>query len=297
MRDQAERLRQLAQSYKAEILGSRAPTTVRRARVLAVTSGKGGVGKTNVSVNLSYALLSLGREVIVLDADLGLANVDVLLGTVPRLHLGHAISGEMDILDLIYDAPGRLKLIAGGSGVGDLADLPEADLQHFIKSLRKIEGRTDFLLLDTGAGLGRSVTNFVLAADAVLVVTTPEPTAITDAYAVIKTVVRRNPAADIKVIVNQAQTVKEAAEAADRLSTTVLKFLGTSVEFLGLIPVDKEVPRCVRNQQPFFLAAPGSPASKAVLELARKLVGDEGGPRTGVGLFFDRLTRVFSKWR
>lgn len=297
MRDQADRLRQLAESYKAEILGPRPGAAVRRARVLAVTSGKGGVGKTNISVNLSYALISLGKEVMVLDADLGLANVDVLLGTVPRLHLGHAISGEADVSDLVYDAPGRLKLIAGGSGVSDLVDLPEADLQRFIRSLRSLEARTDFLILDTGAGLGRSVTNFVLAADAVLVVTTPEPTAITDAYAVVKTVVRKNPAADIRLIVNNAQSETEAQEAADRLSTTVLRFLGISVEYLGWIPSDREVPRCVRNQQPFFLSVPNSPASQAVLDLARKLTGDEETPRAGLGLFFDRLTKVFTKWR
>lgn len=297
MRDQAERLRQLADNYKAEILASRPAAGGRRARVLAVTSGKGGVGKTNISVNLSYALLSLGREVTVLDADLGLANVDVLLGTIPRQHLGHAISGETDILNLIYEAPGALKLIAGGSGVGELTDLSESDLQRFIRSLRVLETQTDFLIMDTGAGLGRSVTNFVLAADAVLVVTTPEPTAITDAYAVIKTIVRKNPSADIKMIVNNAQTPAEAEEAATRLSTTVLRFLGTSIEFLGTIPTDREVPRAVRNQEPFFLAAPSSKASQAVLELARKLVGDTEDPRSGVGLFFDRLTRVFSKWR
>ncbi len=297
MRDQADRLRQLAENYKAEILSSRPPAGSRRARVLAVTSGKGGVGKTNISVNLAYALLSLGRDVTILDADLGLANVDVLLGTVPRLHLGHAIAGEADILDLIYEGPGCLKLIAGGSGVGELADLPEADLQRFIRSLRALETRTDFLIMDTGAGLGRSVTNFVLAADAMLVVTTPEPTAITDAYAVVKTVVRKNPAADIKVIVNNAQSPEEAEEAADRLSTTVLRFLGTSIEFLGYVPADQVVPKAVRNQQPFFLAAPSSRASQAVMDLARKLAGDKEDPRSGVGLFFDRLTRVFTKWR
>lgn len=296
MRDQAERLRQIAETYKAELMAPR-QASPRRARVIAVTSGKGGVGKTNVSVNLSYALLALSHDVIVLDADLGLANVDVLLGTVPERHLGHAIAGQADILDVIYEAPGNLKLIAGGSGVENLADLPEGDLQRFIHSLRKLEGRTDFLLVDTGAGLGRSVTNFVLAADVVLVVTTPEPTAITDAYALVKAVVRKNPAADIRIIVNQADTREEADEAAERLSSTVLRFLGVSVEYLGAIPSDREVSRCVRSQQPFFLAAPNSPASRAVLDLARKLAGDPENPRPGVGLFFDRLTRVFTKWR
>lgn len=296
MRDQAERLRQMADKFKLES-GANRPRPARRARVLAVTSGKGGVGKTNISVNLSYALMALGQEVMVLDADLGLANVDVLLGTVPQKHLGHALAGTADILDVVYEGPGNLKLIAGGSGMGDLADLSEAELQRFIQSLRKLETRTDFLLVDTGAGMGRSVRNFVLAADVVLVVTTPEPTAMTDAYALIKSVVQKNPAADIKLIVNQVESRAEADEAAARLSTAMLRFLGASTEFLGAIPVDREVPRCVRNQQPFFLAAPHSPASMAIRNIAGRLLGDPENPTTGVTLFFDRLSRVFAKWR
>lgn len=296
MRDQAERLRQLAESYKLEAGGVK-PRLARRARVLAVTSGKGGVGKTNVSVNLSYALIALGYEVMVLDADLGLANVDVLLGTVPQMHLGHALSGQADILDVIYEGPGHLKLIAGGSGVGELADLPENDLARFIQSMRKLENQTDFLIVDTGAGLGRSVRNFLLAADVVLVVTTPEPTAMTDAYALIKSVVQKNPAADIKLVVNQVESREEAEEAASRLSAAMLRFLGASLEFLGSIPVDREVPRSVRSQRPFFLASPTTAASQAVRQIAGRLVGDKENPRAGVSLFFDRLSRVFAKWR
>jgi flagellar biosynthesis protein FlhG len=262
-----------------------------------VTSGKGGVGKTNVSVNLSYALMKLGQEVMVLDADLGLANVDELLGTVPQKHLGHALAGVADILDIIYDGPGSLKLIAGGSGVGELADLSDTDLQRFIQSLRKLESRADYLVVDTGAGLGRSVRNFVLAADIVLVVTTPEPTAMTDAYALIKSVVQKNPAADIKLIVNQVESKAEADEAAARLSAAMLRFLGASTEYLGAIPADREVPRCVRNQKPFFLANPTSPASQAIQAIASRLLGDPEHPKAGVTLFFDRLSRVFAKWR
>ncbi len=294
MTDQAARLRQIAERYRNEIRTARSASP-RRARVLAVTSGKGGVGKTNLTVNLSYALVDLEREVMVLDADLGLANVDVLLGTVPNLHLGHVIEGKADILDVIYEAEGGLKLIAGGSGVEELADLPESDLLRFIRSLRKLESRTDFLLIDTGAGMGRHVTDFVLAADMVLVVCTVEPTSITDAYALIKTVVRRNPAADIKLVMNQAENRADAEEAADRLSATVLRFLDTSVELLGVVPMDREVSRSVRNQQPFYLAAPSSPASRAVRELAQKIAGESAAASTGVGLFFDRVARVFTR--
>lgn len=296
MRDQAERLRLIAESYRAEISAPR-PSLSRRARVIAVTSGKGGVGKTNLSVNLSYALISLGREVMLLDADLGLANVDVLLGSPSRFHLGHVTSGKSDILDVIYRTPDGLQVIAGGSGVEELADMPEVDLHRFIQSMRKLESQSDYLIIDTGAGMGRTVTNFVLSADLVLVVATPEPTAITDAYALIKAVVRRNPAADLKLVINQAESMAEADEAANRLTSTVLRFLDSSVEYLGAVPNDREVPRAVRNQQPFFRVAPQSAASQAVLALARRLNGDPETPVRGVGLFFDRLTKVVAKWR
>lgn len=299
MRDQAERLRVMVEQLRQEPLSEAAERPLpKRARVVAVTSGKGGVGKTNLAVNLSYALLKLGHEVVVLDADLGLANVDVLLGTTPRWNLGHTIHGEKSILDLIYTAPEGLKLIAGGSGLSELVDLSQEELERFLHSLRELETRTDFLVVDTGAGMGRAVMAFTLAADEVIVVTTPEPTAITDAYAVIKAIVLRQPAAKISVVVNQAQDRAEADQAAQRLSTTVLRFLGAHVEILGHIPMDRQVGRAVRNQTPFLLSTPESPAGAAVWQMARRLAGLEeggGGSRPGVGLFFDRLGKFFTR--
>lgn len=306
MRDQAERLRELAERLRDAPAaapadggaGARAGGAPRRARVIAVTSGKGGAGKTNVAVNLSYALLKLGHEVVVLDADLGLANVDVLLGTTPRWHLGHAIHGEKSILDLLYSAPEGLKLIAGGSGLSELVDLPQADLERFLHSLKELETHTDFLVVDTGAGMGRAVMAFTLAADEVMVVTTPEPTAITDAYAVIKAVVRRQPAARISLVINQAHDRAEAEQAGQRLSATVLRFLDAHLEILGHIPFDPQVGRSVRSQTPFLLAAPNSQAAAAIWQLARRLTGNgEGAPGTlpGVGLFIDRLSRFFAR--
>jgi flagellar biosynthesis protein FlhG len=295
MRDQAERLRQIAASMRGEVRESH-PSRQRRARVVAVASGKGGVGKTNVSVNLSYALMSLGREVILLDADLDLANVDVLLGTMPKLQLAHALLGNADILDLIYEGPGHLKLIAGGSSLEDIAGLPERDVQRLIFSLRKLEAITDYLLIDTGAGLGPHVINFASAADVLLVVTTPEPTAMTDAYALIKMISRRNPAAEIKVIFNQVQDATEAREASERLVAAVLKFLGIIIEVIGEVPIDAQVQRSVRKQQPFFLAAPSCRASASILDAAHRLVGDPLAHRPRVGMFIDRLSKVISGW-
>lgn len=310
MRDQAQALRdwrlQPESLRRAEMAGARpaapgdgsAPGTspTRRARVLAVSSGKGGVGKTNVTVNLAYALIGLGYDVVVLDGDLGLANVDVVLGTTPQYHLGHVLSGERTVQEVIYPAPAGLYLVAGGSGLSELADLPEQAMGTFIQGLRVLESEADFLIVDTGAGMGRSVLSLVLAADEVIVVTTPEPPAITDAYALVKAIVRRRPSARLSLIVNQAHGHEEARQAADRLSLAVLRFLDAHLELLGVIPHDAQVQWAVRNQTPFLLAAPHSPAAQAVQAIARRLLGTEDVPEVPkVGLFFDRLLKMLTR--
>jgi flagellar biosynthesis protein FlhG len=296
MSDQAERLRQVAAVYMAELRkGSELGT--KRARVLAVTSGKGGVGKTNLSVNLAYALQTVGRQVILLDADLGLANVDVLLGTAPRLHLGDLLLSGVDIVDLLYEAPGGLKLIAGGSGLEGLANLEEPKLHRFIGQMRKLERQTDLLLIDTAAGLGREVTSFLFAADTVLLVATPEPTAMTDAYAVAKLILRRNPSADIKMVLNQVENEDDAEEAAHRFSRALLAFMGSAIDYIGAIPRDRAVTQAVRTQRPFILGKPNAPASMAIFQIARRLIGEDGQERVAPSLFFDRLLRVVRKLR
>lgn len=296
MADQAQSLRRLADSLKAEINEKLAP---RRgdAKVIAITSGKGGVGKTNFSVNLAISLIHLGQEVVLLDADLGLANVDVLLGTSPAYHLGNVVRGEKRLQDIIYRGPAGLKLIAGGSGLSEMLDLTENDLASFVRGLAELENHGKFLLLDTGAGLSRQVMSFVLAADQVIIVTTPEPTAMTDAYAAIKVIVRHRPLADIKLVINQAENSDDAEKAANRLATAALKFLGVQVESLGHIPSDPCVVRSVKNQQPFVLAYPASPASGAVKCLARSLTGTATKDLKTGSLFFDRLARFFTNLR
>lgn len=292
MTDQAEALRRIAGSAP-----SSPPPLVPgfRTRVLAITSGKGGVGKTNLSVNLSYALMELGRRVILLDADVGLANVDVLLGTVPPAHLGQVLAADAEVImtDLVYTGPGNLRLIAGAAGIGEPADLPDAVVQKLIRGFQGLDGSADFLILDTGAGIGRLVTELLTAADEVVLVTTPEPTALTDAYAVVKTLVRRQPGARIGLVVNQALGREEAHLAAQRLRSTVLRFLNVPLDVLGYVPQDAAVPRAVREQTPFFLNAPTCPAAQSVRTIARQLAGvDAQRPR--IGLFFHRLARALS---
>jgi flagellar biosynthesis protein FlhG len=262
-----------------------------------VTSGKGGVGKTNLSINLAHALMKAGKDVLLLDADLGLANADILLGTVPPYHLGHLLRNERTMPELIHRTPTGLKLIAGGSGVEELSNLPPERVRAFVDALRQLDGQADYLILDTGAGLNHTVMEFVLAADQVLVVTTPEPTSLADGYATIKTLAHHRPAADIKVVINQAERTAEGDAAAERIVSTARSFLGLAVEHLGTVPRDPYVWQAVRMQTPFTVIYPGAPASRAVGAMVQRLLADraeaQGRPRaTG---FFDRLAGLFGR--
>ncbi|HEY8347868.1 MAG TPA: MinD/ParA family protein [Symbiobacteriaceae bacterium] len=296
MADQASRLRELAAAYRAR---AAEPAPRRRTRVIAVTSGKGGVGKTNLSINLAQVLIASGKDVILLDADLGLANAHVLLGSVPPYHMGHLLRGEQDIVGLIHTTPSRLKLIAGGYAVEELVDLTPAQLNRFVVALSELDGRADYLFVDTGAGVNHVVLSFVLAADEVLLVTTPEPTALADAYATIKILHRRNPQIQIRLIINQAQDFREGREAAQRLVATARSFLGLEVQILGTVPRDPCVWQAVRAGRPFVEAYPLSPASRAVRAMGKVLLVESMAPAdagekaeaapTG---FFQRLARL-----
>lgn len=295
MLDQATRLREMAAAYRNQAAGER----TRRSRAIAVTSGKGGVGKTNISINLAQALVQAGKEVLLMDVDLGLANADILLGTVPPYHLGHFLRGEKDILQVIHRTPSKLKLIAGGSGLVELGNLTAGQLQPVLRSLQRLENEADYLILDTGAGLSDTVMEFVLAADQVLVVTTPEPTSMADAYTTIKALYYRNPKIDIKLVVNQAERPEDGTIVSERIGTTARDFLGLQVEHLATIPRDPHVWQAVRLKVPFLVGYPSAPASKAVQAMVSRLVGEHGEPppanRSSIGSFFDRLTGLFTR--
>ncbi|HEX3030696.1 MAG TPA: AAA family ATPase [Bacillota bacterium] len=234
MRDQAEKLRMLARALKSQVEDDIknfadsqvvAAETKPKTRTFAVTSGKGGVGKTNITINLALALMKQGHRVIVLDADLGLANVDVVLGLKAQYNLSHLISGEKSIKDIITTSPSGLQVIAGGSGMQHLANLPRKKLQKFIKSLSELEGMADVLIIDTGAGLSRSVMSFVMAADEVIVIATPEPTSITDAYGMVKTLYNTRPESKVHLVINRVASAEEANETANKLTVVAQKFL------------------------------------------------------------------------
>ncbi|MEW8976780.1 MAG: MinD/ParA family protein [Symbiobacterium sp.] len=291
MIDQASRLRELAAAYRRQVTGQ----VGRRFQVIAVTSGKGGVGKTNLAVNLALVLRQSGREVLLMDVDLGLANADILLGTVPPYHLGHFLRGEVDLPQVIHRTATGLKLIAGGSGLVELGNLSAGQLQPVLRALERLQDEADYLVLDTGAGLGDAVLEFALAADQVLVVTTPEPTAMADAYTIIKALVARDPRVKIRLAVNQAERLEDAERAADRIVTTARNFLGAEVRHVGTIPRDPHVWQAVRRKVPVVLSYPGAPASRAVVAMVSRLVGEEPPRPPEPGSFFSRLAGLFAR--
>ena len=275
MKDQAENLRKMVQQKEDETNSkSQKRDNIDSARIYAVTSGKGGVGKSNFTANLALALQEKGQEVILFDADLGMANLDVILGVTPNYNLNHVISGEKDISEIILNGPNNIPLIPGGSGIEELANLSRYQLNNLIDSWSTLEKEYDIILIDTGAGLSNIVMNFILAADETLVISTSEPTSITDAYGVVKALSKHNQDLDIKLVINQADN-KEGNKIAKRLTKTAQEFLDLEINLLGVLPEDRSVIKAVKKRRPFLLEYPNSKVAKRIKDLGAELIGQE----------------------
>lgn len=286
MHDQAAKLRRIMQHQPV------APLPGRRgqARVIAVTSGKGGVGKTNVTVNLALALGEAGQKVVVVDADLGMANVDVLLGAQPRYTLLHLLEQDVPIQEVLCAGPGGIRFLPGASGLYHLANLEGGRLQYLLEQVALLDEWADYILLDTGAGIGQAVLQFVLAADEVIVVTTPEPTALTDAYAMIKTYRGRQGKAPLHIVVNRALDKEEGQAVLRKFSLACERFLSVRPEHLGVVCDDRQVLQAVRRQTPFFLAYPGGEAAEGIRAIALRLHQHESAvPCKGIKGFFRKF--------
>ena len=268
--------------------------TRARASVIAVTSGKGGVGKSNIAVNLAVTFASAGKDVVLLDADLGLANADVLCNLDLPFNLSHVISRKKEVREVLYKAPGGFRLLGGASGLARMADLTEYDRQGVINSLAELETTTDIIIIDTGAGISPNVLSFTRAADDVLVVTTPEPTALTDAYAMVKVISKDNQPRRVSLLVNQARNPAEARVVYERINSVARKFLNINVLDAGFVLSDPEVPTAVRRRVPFVIGSPKCSASLGVSQLAMRLAQDIEIPIESGG-FFTRLSRWLFK--
>jgi flagellar biosynthesis protein FlhG len=279
--DQAQRLRELVFRTRS------------MARVIAVTSGKGGVGKTSTSVNLAIAMAAHGRRVILLDADLGLANVEVLMGLGSLYNLGHVIDGEKRMLDILVKAPGGIEVVPGSSGLARVADLSESARANVIDGLRDLQEQADYIIIDTMAGIGRNAVAFTSAADEVLLITTPEPSSIVDAYAMLKTICSTRGDAVIRLLVNMAASQEQARAVAAKLSGVAQQYLGRPLPCAGFLPRDPHVSQAVMQSKPFVLAFPAAPVSKCMQVFAGRLVHQPVSTEVEREGFFKRFARSF----
>ena len=289
MQDQAASLRKLVENKKDSAAADSGTDAAREgpepsaarpvpkegARIIAVTSGKGGVGKSNLTVNLALAFLAEGKKTLVIDADLGMANVDVLLGTSSKYNLLNLLDEDVVLDDVILKGPYGLRYISGGSGMEQAGEFTPAERDLLEEKLTGCGELADVILIDTGAGIGRNVLDFILAADEVILVTTPEPTAMTDAYAVMKAYSMYAAKPNMRLVVNRVYDEAEGLEVAEKLRKTAERFLHMEIQFLGAIYEDRTMIRAVRQQKPILEAYPDALAAKCIKAIARSMLYGE----------------------
>ncbi len=275
--DQAEKLRAMAKLCRQSeelSLAQACPANARvpRSRVIAITSGKGGVGKTNITANLGLAISALNKRVSIIDADLGLANIDVILKLKPKYNIEHVVIGEKKLPEIFVEYAG-LTIIPASPGRSSMASLSPTERNMLIMELIRSSRDFDVTLIDTAAGISNNVIDFAVAAGEVIVVTTPEPTAITDAYAMIK-VISVLKEQDFGIVVNMANSFLQAQDVAQRIVMAAKRFINARAHFLGYIPIDQAVPDSVAQRQPLIFKYPGSEATRCINALASRIIGD-----------------------
>lgn len=266
--DQAEQLRNIIKTKQLRRKSS--------ARVLTVTSGKGGVGKSNVSINLGIQLQKMGKKVLILDADFGLANIEVLFGAIPKYTLRDVIEGKKSLQDAVTKGPMDIQFISGGTGVEGMANLDKVQLTNLLRSVPKLDEMADVIIIDTGAGISDSVLEFVAAGSEVLLVSTPEPTSLTDAYSLLKSLYHyqgfSSKDTKIRLIANRVSSVIEGKNLHTKLNIVSEKFLGLSLDYLGYVPMDDQLVKAVMSQTPVTICYPKARSSKAFEKLAMDLL-------------------------
>ena len=284
--DQAEQLRNIIKANQ----GPERPL----ARVITVTSGKGGVGKSNTSINLALQFRKMGQRVIILDADFGLANIEIMFGTVPKHNLCDLIYQGKNIKDIITWGAGDVGFISGGSGIVGMANLSRSYLTYIIQNLAQLDAIADVIIIDTGAGISDAVLEFLVASGEIILVTTPEPTSITDSYSLLKAL-NRHPrfsreASQIKVIANRVNRASEGELLFKKLEVVVNRYLKLPINYLGAIPWDNQLSEAVMQQKPVSLSYPNAKSSLAFEQIAAKLMGEERPiKKRGMAAFFSHI--------
>jgi len=286
--DQAEQLRKMMQQTDSK----------PKARVITVTSGKGGVGKTSISINLAIQLTRLGKRVVVFDADFGLANIEVMLGVRPQYNLADMMFRGKDLTDIITQGEEGISFISGGSGIQELASMNREQVMFLTSRLIALDKFADVIIVDTGAGISDSVLEFVLASTEVLLVATPEPTSITDAYALLKALNRKEEFCkedtSIKMISNRVKNEQEGLSLYEKMSVVSDKFLHIPIEYLGPVPMDEQISKAVMRQKPVSVINPEAPSAKAIKQIAEKISApekEEPSDKRGMFQLFSNLIR------
>lgn len=284
MNDQAESLRRLVERKNDG-----------GAKVIAVVSGKGGVGKSNISLNFALSLAKLNKKVAVLDLDIGMANIDILMGLTPSYHMMSIIEDELTIWDVIEDGPNGIAYIAGGSSFSTFVEVDEKGMNRFFQQLEQLCYHYDYIVMDMGAGVTKTSLQFTLASHDVFIVTTPEPTALTDAYAMMKHILQHDQSKPFYLIVNRADSKKEGTTVLNSFTRVAAKFLNKDVHGLGMIPFDKKVMQAVKSQTPFVLMDEHAKAAKAMQQIASTYIGEQLNKASRIDHFVTKMKRLFNK--
>jgi flagellar biosynthesis protein FlhG len=284
MIDQAESLRKQLMSSSAQ-----------GARVISVVSGKGGVGKTNITVNLALSLIKMGKRVLVMDLDVGMGNVDLILGRRAPKHIMDLLQNQLSVWEIIEEGKEGLHTIAGGRNFGSLALITDEMLNFFLKQLEELETFYDFIFLDMGAGATETALKFILSSHEILVIATPEITSITDAYSMMKFIYTKDSTLPFYLAVNRCENEKEGRDTSAKLRNVCKQFLNKDLIHLGLIPFDHTVLESVKKQVPFTLSKPASEASRAVDDLARTYAGASQQRKASYKSFISRLKSFFNE--
>ena len=282
MLDQAENLRRLANKDNSK----------KKAKIITITSGKGGVGKSNFVVNMGITLHKKGKKVLIFDADIGMGNDDVLMGALPSYNVFDLLEGK-DINEVVVEGPYGINLLPGGSGINYIENLEEKERLAFIEKLTSLD-EYDYIFIDTGAGINKNVLAFIACSEETIVITTPEPTSLTDAYSLIKATDHFKLTDTANVIVNRAFSIKDGEETYNKLKRAVDKFLTIKINYLGSISEDRKLVEGVRAQVPFTILYPKCDASRSIERISNKLIGDASVENMGAEGLFKKLFSLFS---
>lgn len=270
MMDQAQNLRNIVKKNTV------VKENEKKSRIITVTSGKGGVGKTSVSINLAIQFRLQGKSVIIFDADFGLANIEVMFGAIPKYNLSDLIYRGKDLNDIIMKGPMDIGFISGGSGISGFGDLTKDQLTYLVYKIKELESMADIIIIDTGAGISSAVMDFVVASNEVVLVTTPEPTSITDSYSLLKALNKREDfdrsENHIKIVTNRVKSYEEGVNLYNKLNVVVSKFLNFNIEFLGIIENDENMSKAVIQQKPISMAYPNSKGAKSFKKISDTLL-------------------------